>query len=133
MPYKDKDKQKEASRRSYHKNLTEEKRLKNNERDKLRMAAKTPEERRIIGRKKAWRQNGLKGDIHKIHDIFMNTNECYYCNKTFTGGDKKSMEHDHLSGYYRCTCCHKCNMYMKRIDTLRLKLMLDIHRYNYRI
>jgi len=110
--------------------ITEERRLQNNERSRLYMANKTPEERKISNRKRNWRRVGLKGDVNEIHDIFMNTTHCHYCNKKFTEDDRKSMEHDHLSGHFRCVCCHRCNMYMKRIDTLRLKLMLDIHRYN---
>ena len=94
------------------------------------MPCKDIEKERIRQRKKTWKGYGLKDDLNEIHEIYMNTKECYYCNKKFTEDDRKSMEHDHLSGHFRCICCHKCNMYMKKIDMIRLKLMLDIHRHN---
>ena len=80
-------------------------------------------------------KNGIKILENTISDYKKATN-CEFCGVEFNEygerkmKNKKCLDHDHLSGYPRNIICHPCNMSRSKIDKLRLKLNLEIHRYN---
>jgi len=80
-----------------------------------------------------WKKNGIK-ILDNTFDDFNSKTHCELCNKEFceVGGkckhNKKCLDHCHLTGYSRFTCCYTCNNYLKAIDNKRMILMLDIHR-----
>ena len=41
----------------------------------------------------------------------------------------KNLDHDYLSKYPRFVCCHKCNHHLQKVDNMRYKVMLELHRY----
>ena len=81
-----------------------------------------------------WKYKGLKGDYDAVFERWWNATECELCNVTLTtstqGNARKVMDHDHLSGHFRNVICVRCNNYLQRIDLLRVKLCLEIHRYH---
>ena len=84
----------------------------------------------------SWKRMGIIILNNTFEDFNSKTN-CDLCNKEFceVGGkskhNKKCLDHCHLTGYSRFTCCYTCNNYLKKIDSKRMILMLDIHRnYN---
>jgi len=85
-----------------------------------------------------WTRRGMKiYDENIIYQRYINTENCELCNIMMTSGRKaknrKCLEHDHLSGYVRFVCCNTCNNYLQIVDTRRMKLHLELHRYFHRI
>lgn len=138
------------------KTLTEEQKIKIREKQKLakrRETAKRTEEqkeqRRIkehIGnldedkyflvKFKAWRRENIKiPDKEEFKKIWMETTHCQLCDvelidkQVKSSSNRKCLEHDHESGYWRSICCHRCNMRMRRYDTIRMRVMCELHRY----
>ncbi len=82
-----------------------------------------------------WKRKGIKFyDETLVYNRYMNATKCELCNKILTTGnkakDRKCLDHDHLSGYVRWVCCNNCNNFLEKIDNNKLKLLLEIHRYN---
>lgn len=71
-------------------------------------------------------------------NIYLKTEKCEVCNITFDNTSKKinnrrSLDHDHHSGYIRFICCHKCNIStIRKYDILRDRLIIEFHRYCHR-
>ena len=122
----------------------EEYRLKNKERDKEKRREyriKNREKRNEYNReysqtengKKsmrigAWKKNGvICEDINKLHDTYINTNNCEWCNNDL--GKKKCLEHNHYSGEIRGIVCNSCNMKIRYKDNNYQKCMLSIISY----
>lgn len=142
MPYKDPEKKKEYLKQYYKNNKEKIKEAKNINKEKHRIKQKQYEqsERGKKFRKiNDWkRKGGMKiYDENIIYQRYINTENCELCNKIMTDGNKsknrKCLDHDHLSGYVRFVCCHKCNNYLQIIDNRRMKLHLELHRYFYLI
>jgi hypothetical protein len=95
---------------------------------------KTDDEKYKRIMERSWTAAGIKLTENTFEEYDKQTH-CQHCNIEFCprGGvaktNKKSLDHCHLTGYPRNIICFKCNNYQKKIDNLKMKLMLDIHRY----
>ncbi len=59
-----------------------------------------------------WKYQGLKESkefIEQIYEEYLKSEECELCGEPYLNGNKKSMEHNHLTGEFRNICCHRCN------------------------
>ena len=81
-----------------------------------------------------WKRKGIKLiNDEETYVKYMCLENCELCDKVLTTGNKavnrKCLDHDHLSGYWRFIVCHTCNTKQKPRDGLHLRLMLELHRY----
>jgi hypothetical protein len=65
-----------------------------------------------------WRLRGLIcDDVDAIYNIYINTENCEECDielvEGMFGANKKCLDHDHLTGFYRNTICQTCNLKRK--------------------
>ena len=71
-----------------------------------------------------------------LYDRYKNTEKCELCDIDLicngVSKNKKSVDHDHLSGYFRFICCNTCNSKLRKVDNNKMKLLLEIHRYSNR-
>tara|TARA_R110001592_G_C12702498_1_gene706902 strand:+ start:237 stop:578 length:342 start_codon:yes stop_codon:yes gene_type:complete len=82
-----------------------------------------------------WKRKGIKlYDEDLIYNKYMNATNCELCNMKMTIGnkakDRKCLDHDHLSGYFRFICCNTCNKYLQKIDGRKIVVLLEIHRHH---
>ena len=82
-------------------------------------------------RKSEWKTkyNILFYDFDKDYDKYFTTEYCELCNTQFSNKNRKCLDHEHLSRYFRFVCCNKCNCYLGKVDRKRMVLNLELHRY----
>ena len=60
-----------------------------------------------------WKSRGLIGNYDYIYDRYINTTHCDLCNVELCdglkGGNKKVMDHCHITGLFRNVVCNTCN------------------------
>jgi hypothetical protein len=60
-----------------------------------------------------WKRYGLicrEGETYQdIYSFVMNIENCNLCKCNFTEKNRRCMDHDHKTGYFRQVLCHKCN------------------------
>ena len=114
---KNKEKRNEKNRNNY---------LKNKEKYKERCKKYSQTEN---GKKantiNSWKRSSvICEDFDKLHDTYINTNNCEWCNKDVS--KRRDLEHNHYSCEIRGIVCRKCNMKMKYKDERYQKCMLDL-------
>ena len=76
-----------------------------------------------------WKRNGvICEDFDKMYEIYINTNNCNWCNKNIS--KRRYIEHNHNSGEVRGIVCQSCNMKMRYKDNNYQKCMSDINKSN---
>ena len=66
------------------------------------------------------------------YGTFIKATNCDVCDMVFSAdggnGSGKCLDHHHPSGYIRHIICRSCNIKRTRIDTLHMRVLLDLHR-----
>jgi len=61
-----------------------------------------------------WKRSGvISNDFNKLYEHHMNINNCQLCKVEFNKDimmERRCLDHDHKTGLYRQTICHKCNI-----------------------
>ena len=100
-------------------------------RNSNRLRSHLPEYRKKH-RIRAWRNNDMiLWDTDEIYERYEKSTNCEICDIEYTGhrtSAGKNLDHDHLSKYPRFVCCHKCNHHLQKIDNIRYKVLLELHR-----
>tara|TARA_R110002110_G_scaffold333770_2_gene544803 strand:- start:213 stop:620 length:408 start_codon:yes stop_codon:yes gene_type:complete len=91
-----------------------------------------------------WRRKGLKlkeGETYfGIYDKWESAINCEKCNVELCdgqkGGNHRTMDHDHSTGYFRNILCHNCNSHMEDIgvrkDSKTGEKFISLHQGKYR-
>ena len=81
-----------------------------------------------------WKRQGIK--IYNKEELYVKykaLENCELCDCELCDGykrhNRKTLDHDHLSGYPRFICCNTCNNANQKIDNQRIKLNLELHRF----
>ena len=121
-----------SGRREAYASATEEEKK---ERSKKRSIANQTPEKRMKMKHYDWRRSGIKFyDKEAFTKLYLETTHCQLCPAELTeegrynSPNKKVVDHDHLSGYWRAICCHTCNTKTKPRDMGILKVHLELHR-----
>jgi len=61
-----------------------------------------------------WKRSGvISNDFNKLYEHHMSINNCELCKVEFNKDimmERRCLDHDHKTGLYRQTICHKCNI-----------------------
>tara|TARA_R110002096_G_scaffold145889_1_gene304005 strand:- start:116 stop:487 length:372 start_codon:yes stop_codon:yes gene_type:complete len=118
MPYKDYEKHKEQAR--INSKITHKK--------KQASCPKYIKRRHL----RNWNEKMILWDEEEIYERYLKSTNCEICHIEYTGyrtSHTKNLDHDYLSKYPRFVCCHKCNHHLQKVDNMRYKVMLELHRY----
>jgi len=70
---------------------------------------------------RSWKKRGvISDDFNKLYHHHMSINNCQLCNILFDDNirnQNRYLDHDHKTGVYRQTICHRCNI---KSDSLKL-------------
>ena len=78
------------------------------------------EKGKIVKTINQWKRRGLKlrdnETYDKIYDIYLNSKNCNLCQIEFNelNKNKKCMDHDNETGYFRDILCRSCNLNSKK-------------------
>jgi len=64
-----------------------------------------------------WKKRGVVSDDYdKLYDLHMSITNCQICNIQFDDSvkNRRCLDHDHHTGYYRKTLCNSCNSNYKK-------------------
>ena len=81
-----------------------------------------------------WKSAGIKCvDWDYVVDKYMSIENCETCdcilNRDCKTNKRICLDHCHKTGYVRNIVCHKCNMTFGKIDSIKNKVLLELHRY----
>ena len=71
-------------------------------------------------------------DVEATFERYVASTNCELCDIEYTPHRSKyakNHDHDHISGYSRFICCHKCNHHLQKVDNKRVELNLELYRY----
>jgi len=73
-----------------------------------------------------WKKYGvISNDFDKLYEKHMSINNCQLCEVLFDKNIiclRRTLDHDHSTGLYRQTLCHKCN---RGFDRKECKMRID--------
>lgn len=100
-------------------------------REEYKVYWQTPKGKRTKRISEWKRSYKLKGDLGMIYDKFINTEKCEICDRILTDdkratSTRKSMDHNHTTGYFRWICCHRCNTQMGHSERRFMKVIHQI-------
>ena len=81
-----------------------------------------------------WKKRGIRHpDFIELYNFYSMQKECYFCGIGFDNSIKRKrrcLDHCDLSGSPRFIICSNCNInLLPKIDNLRKKVLLELHRY----
>ena len=125
---KNKEKRKENKRLHYIKNKEKidikSKEWAQNNKEKMKEYRQT-EKVKTLNRINRWIRIGvICEDFDKLHNKYVNTNNCEWCNKDIS--KKRYLEHNHSSREVRGIVCNGCNTKIRYKDERYQKCMLDL-------
>lgn len=87
---------------------------------------------------RTWYSRGIRyPDFNSLYKTYINTTNCYFCDITFNNeikNKRRCLDHCDLSGSPRFIICSNCNVnILPKIDRLKNKLHLELHRYFLRL
>ena len=81
-----------------------------------------------------WKRRGIRL-VEGDYERYMETSNCDCCGVELILGNKskarKIIDHDHHSGYVRNIICNTCNIKRRVIDTLKMRLHLELYRVSF--
>ena len=117
MPNKNPEKRKEYNRLQYQKNKEKAK-------EQSRLYRETEKSKKTC-RISDWKRIGvIYEDFDILHNTYINTNNCEWCNKDIT--KRREVEHNHYSREVRGIVCRSCNMKIMYKDKKFQKVMSQL-------
>lgn len=85
-----------------------------------------------------WESRGIKfPNFKNLYQLYMQSTNCYFCDILFDNSIKskrRCLDHCYLSGSPRFIICSRCNInVLPKIDRIKNKLHLELHRYFNRV
>ena len=80
-------------------------------------------------RVRVWQSYGMRCDNwDALYERYLETPNCELCNIDIST-EKRSLDHDHNSGYPRFIVCNVCNSKIGVVDRQKLRLHAELYRY----
>jgi hypothetical protein len=65
-----------------------------------------------------------------IYNRWLTSKNCELCDCEYVlKKNIKVCDHHHLSGHFRNVICNKCNCYIAKVDRIKERVNLELHRY----